>query len=66
MRALLNITDWIKKLEMGSVFVTNIEKLKERLKELKLEKRELILAGKKTGEVDEKIELIESEISEFR
>ncbi|MGL5868267.1 hypothetical protein [Clostridium chrysemydis] len=46
--------------------MTNIEKLKERLKEIKLEKRELILAGKKTGEVDEKIELIESEISEFR
>ncbi len=43
--------------------MTSIEKLRERLKELKLEKRELILAGKKTGEIDEKIELIENEIS---
>lgn len=37
-----------------------IEELKETLKQLKLEKRDLILANKKTSEIDKKIKDIEN------
>lgn len=43
-------------------FVTKIEELNEYLKRLKLEKRELILAGKKTSIIDIKIKEVENEI----
>ena len=45
-------------------FLTKIEELKECLKQLKLEKRELILAGKKTSSLDEKIKEIEKDRSD--
>lgn len=44
-------------------WLTNIEELKEHLKQLKLEKRELILAGKKTSCIDDKIKEVEKEIN---
>lgn len=47
-------------------FLTKIEELKECLKQLKLEKRELILAGKKTSSLDEKIKEIENSINELQ
>lgn len=47
-------------------FLTKIEELKEYLKQLKLEKRELILAGKKTSSLDEKIKEIENSINELQ
>ena len=37
--------------------------LKERLLELRLEKRELILAGKNTNKIDEEIKFIEKEMN---
>ena len=46
--------------------MTKIEELKECLKQLKLEKRELILAGKKTSSLDEKIKEIENSINELQ
>lgn len=42
--------------------VSKIQKLEQELKELKLEKRQLLLAGKKTEIVDGKICLLENEI----
>lgn len=42
-------------LKIGSVFVTIIEELEDTLKQLKLEKRDLILANKKTSEIDREI-----------
>ncbi|BFK82688.1 MULTISPECIES: hypothetical protein [Clostridium] len=42
--------------------MTKIEELNEYLKRLKLEKRELILAGKKTSVIDIKIKEVEDEI----
>ena len=41
-----------------------LELLKDKLKELKLEKRRLLLSGKKTEEVDIKIKDIEIEIKQ--
>ena len=41
-----------------------LELLKDKLKELKLEKRRLLLSGKKTEEVDIKIKEIEIEIAQ--
>ncbi|MBP1890850.1 sulfur transfer protein SufE [Clostridium moniliforme] len=46
--------------------MTKIEELNECLKQLKLEKRQLILAGKKTSYIDEKIRIIEEEINECK
>lgn len=40
----------------------SIEELEEQLKELKLEKRRIVLAGKKTEQIDNKIQVIEYEI----
>lgn len=40
----------------------SIEELEEQLKELKLEKRRILLAGKKTEQIDNKIQVIEYEI----
>lgn len=40
----------------------SIEELEKELKELKLEKRRILLAGKKTEEIDVKIQAIEFEI----
>lgn len=42
--------------------MTKIEELNEYLKRLKLEKRELILAGKKTSAIDIRIKEVEDEI----
>lgn len=47
-------------------FLTKIEELKECLKQLKLEKRELILAGKKTSNIDIKIKEVEEGINELQ
>lgn len=47
-------------------WLTNIKELNERLKQLKLEKRELILAGKKTSCIDDKIREVEEEISNLQ
>ncbi|MDQ0151049.1 hypothetical protein ACFO6R_13750 [Eubacterium multiforme] len=47
-------------------FLTKIEELNECLKQLKLEKRQLILAGKKTSDIDEKIKIVEEEIDELK
>lgn len=46
--------------------LTRIEELKERLKQLKLEKRELILAGKKTSNIDDRIKEVEEEIEHMQ
>lgn len=40
----------------------SIEELEEQLKELKLEKRRILLAGKRTEQIDNKIQVIEHEI----
>lgn len=45
--------------------MTNIQELEQQLKELKLEKREFLLAGKKTTNIDIKIKNIENELSEY-
>ncbi|MGL4848916.1 MAG: hypothetical protein ACRC28_08305 [Clostridium sp.] len=42
-----------------------IDELKDRLKELKLEKRDLILANKKTEEIDKKIKVVQEEINNY-
>lgn len=42
-----------------------IDELKDRLKELKLEKRDLILANKKTEEIDKKIKVVQDEINNY-
>lgn len=42
----------------------SIEELEKQLKELKLEKRQILLAGKKTEQIDNKIQVIEAEIKE--
>ncbi|MGL4876243.1 MAG: hypothetical protein ACRC30_16505 [Clostridium sp.] len=42
-----------------------IDELKDRLKELKLEKRDLILANKKTDEIDKKIKVVQEEINNY-
>lgn len=47
---------------MESALVRSIEELEKQLKELKLEKRRILLAGKKTEEIDNKIQVIEFEI----
>ncbi len=47
---------------MESALVRSIEELEEQLKELKLEKRRILLAGKKTEQIDNKIQVIEYEI----
>ena len=47
---------------MESALVRSIEELEKQLKELKLEKRRIVLAGKKTDQIDEKIQVIEDEI----
>ena len=47
---------------MESDLVRSIEDLEEQLKELKLEKRRIVLAGKKTEQIDNKIQVIEYEI----
>lgn len=39
-----------------------IEELEKQLKELKLEKRQILLAGKNTDEIDNKIKVIDEEI----
>lgn len=44
--------------------MTDIQDLEQKLKELKLEKRELLLAGKKTTNIDEKIKTIEYNLKE--
>lgn len=49
---------------MGSVFMSNAEDLEKELVGLKLKKRELILAGKNTDTIDEKIRQIEQTIKE--
>jgi len=45
--------------------VRRIEELEKELKELKLEKRQILLAGKNTENIDSKIKLIELEIEAF-
>lgn len=42
-----------------------LEKLQKDLKELKLEKRQLLLSGKKTDNIDIKIKDIEKKIKGF-
>ncbi|MGL4913026.1 MAG: hypothetical protein ACRC3Y_11425 [Romboutsia sp.] len=42
-----------------------MDELKDRLKELKLEKRDLILANKKTEEIDKKIKAVQEEINNY-
>lgn len=37
--------------------------LQKRIIELKLEKRDLVLAGKSTDQIDEKIKIVEKELS---
>ncbi len=49
---------------MESALVRSIEELEKQLKELKLEKRRILLAGKKTEQIDNKIQVIEAEIKE--
>lgn len=44
--------------------MSRIEELEQELVELKLKKRELILAGKNTDKVDEKIKQIEEHIKQ--
>lgn len=48
--------------KMGSVSMSKIQELKEKLVELKLKKRELILAGKNTNKIDEEIDELEKQI----
>lgn len=48
---------------MGSVWtMTKLKELEEQLVNLKLQKRNLILAGKKTDDIDECIKNIEKDI----
>ena len=42
--------------------MSKIQELKETLVELKLKKRELILAGKNTNKIDEEIDELEKQI----
>ena len=42
--------------------MSRIQELKEKLLELKLKKRELILAGKNTDKIDEEIKQLEEHI----
>lgn len=50
---------------MGSVFMSSADDLEKELVGLKLKKRELILAGKNTDTIDEKIKQIEQTIKEM-
>lgn len=51
---------------MESILVRKIEELEKELKELKLEKRQILLAGKSTENIDNKIKRIELEIEASR
>jgi ribosomal protein L30/L7E len=46
--------------------MTKIEELEEQLVELKLKKRNLILAGKNTEQVDDMIKVVEDEIKQAK
>lgn len=46
--------------------MTKIEELEEQLVELKLKKRNLILAGKNTEQVDDMIKVVEYEIKQVK
>lgn len=51
---------------MGSVFVGKKCDLEQRMLELKLEKRELLLAGKNINKIDELIREVEEEIKNMK
>ena len=50
---------------MGSVNMGKKDELEQKLINLKLEKRELVLAGKNTNRIDELIKEVEDEMKEM-
>ncbi|MDD6794846.1 MAG: hypothetical protein PUE01_05480 [Clostridiaceae bacterium] len=47
---------------MESILVDSKNQLEEKLKNLKLQKRQLLLAGKKTTDIDKLIDEVQTEI----